>query len=140
VAYLLDTNVVSELRKVRRDPNVAAWYERAAGADAYLSVLVIGELRQGVERLRVRDPVQAGTLGHWLDVLTIGYGDRILPVTKDVAQEWGRLNALPQPLPVVDGLIGATAKVHRLTVATRHVDHFARAGVAVVNPFADTTG
>ena len=74
----------------------------------------------------------------WLGGLLSAYRDRILPVTTDVAEEWGRLNALPKPLPVVDGLIAATAKVHRLTLVTRNVADVVRAGVTVVNPFEAT--
>ena len=101
----------------------------------YLSALVIGEIRQRAERLRRRDPVQAARLDDWLDVLEAGYRDRILPVTTEVADAWGRLNATAQMPSSVDGLIAATAKVYRLTVVTRNVRHFAQTGVPVVNPF-----
>ena len=131
----MDTNVISELRKVNPHPRVLAWQQSQRRAEAYLSVLVIGEIRQGIERLRRRDPAHTRTLEQWLAGLLTSYRDRILPVTTDVAEEWGRLNALRQPIPVVDGLMAATAKVHQLTLVTRNVAHVARSGVAVVNPF-----
>ena len=133
--FLIDTNVVSELRKVAPDPHVVAWHQRHAMASAFLSVLVVGEIRQGIERLRARDARRAEALDHWLAGLMKSYQDRILPITTAVAEEWGRLNASRRPPPVVDGLLAATARVHRLTLVTRNVPHVAATGVAVVNPF-----
>jgi len=135
LAYLLDTNVVSELRKSQPDVNVLAWQQRNATADIYLSVLVIGEIRQGIECIRARDKTRAENLESWLAGLTGAYRERILPVTADVAEEWGRLNVAPARPPIVDGLMAATAKVHRLTLVTRNVADVARTGVMVVNPF-----
>jgi hypothetical protein len=100
-----------------------------------LSVLVVGEIRQGVERLRRRDPKQAKVFDRWLGDLRRDYGERILPVTAAVAEEWGRLN-VPDPLPVVDGLLAATAKAHNLTLVTRNTGHVERAGVPLLNPFS----
>jgi predicted nucleic acid-binding protein len=96
---------------------------------------VIGEITQGIGRLRVHDPVQANALDAWLAGLLTTYRDRILPVTVEVAQEWGRMNSMSQPMSAIDGLIAATAIVHRLTLVTRNVTDVARSGVAVVNPF-----
>ena len=135
MAYLLDTNVVSELRKTTPNPHVLAWHGREVNADVYVSALVIGEIRQGIERVRPRDPRRAEALEQWLSGLIMLYRDRILPVTVEIAQEWGRLNVPPQPPPVVDGLMAATARVHRLTLVTRNVADVARTGVPVLDPF-----
>lgn len=134
MAYLLDTNVISELRKATPHPAVAAWHARHAGAEAYISTLVAGEIRQGIQRIHSRDPKRAAVLERWLTGLLSAYRSRILPVTVEIAQEWGRMNPAARP-PVVDGLMAATAKVHRLTLVTRNVADVARTGVAVLNPF-----
>lgn len=135
VAFLLDTNIVSELRKATPDPHVLAWHRRQRRAEAYLSVLVVGEIRQDIERIRARDPLQADARQRWLVGLLPTYRDRILPITVDIAEEWGRLNAGAQPIPVIDGLMAATARVHRLTLVTRNVTDLARSGARLFNPF-----
>lgn len=131
VAYLLDTNVVSELRKPKPNGNVLAWYEGQRRAEAYISTLVAGEIRQGIERVRARDAVQAEALERWLTGLLTTYQSRVLPVTVEVAEAWGRLNASPTPPPAIDGLMAATAQVHRLTLVSRNVNNV----VPTVNPF-----
>jgi toxin FitB len=135
VGFLLDTNVVSELRKARPDPQVVLWAERESQADIYLSALVVGEVRQGIERVRLRDQASATALTRWLETLIISYSDRILPITTEIAEEWGRIGPAAQPLPVVDGLMAATAKVCDLIFVTRNVDDVSRAGIRVLNPF-----
>jgi predicted nucleic acid-binding protein len=134
VSFVLDTNVVSELRKQRPHPRVDAWFRSVASADLYLSVLVVGEIVQGVERLRRRDPAQAVVYDRWLSDLREEHADRILPVDGAVADEWGRLN-VPDPLPVVDGLLAATVKVRGWTLVTRNVSEVERTGVRLLNPF-----
>lgn len=104
------------------------------GMELYLSVLVVGEIRQGVERLGQRDPAQAEVYEIWLERLRRDYADRIIPITTEIADEWGRMN-VPGPIPVIDGLMAATAKVQRLTFVTRNTAHVTRTGVRLLNPF-----
>lgn len=137
--YLLDTNVVSEVRKQRPDARVRAWLEAVPIDSTYLSALVVGEIRLGIEQLRRRDPTRAAAHAVWLASLREGYADRILPVSADIAEEWARLS-VPDPLPVVDGLLAATARVHGLTLVTRNTADVQRTGVALVNPFETGTG
>jgi len=133
--FLLDTNVISELRKGEQaNARVRSWFESAPDEALHLSVLVVGELRQGVERCRRRDPKTAVHLERWLKKLVTGYGDRILTVGAEIADLWGRLNAA-DPLPAVDGLLAATALVHDMTLVTRNVSDVARSGARIVNPF-----
>lgn len=99
-----------------------------------MSVLTIGEIRKGIESIRLRDQAAARVLDRWLRHLVSSYKDRILPVDQEVAEQWGEMN-VPDPLPVMDGLIAATARVHELTVATRNAKDRARTGVPFVNPF-----
>lgn len=136
MSYLLDTNVVSELRKRDRgNPHLAHWFAGVSDEEIFLSVLTIGELRKGIDSIQRRDPASASALNRWLRRLVDTFADRILDVTRPIAEEWGRLN-VPDPLPVIDSLLAATAKVHGLSVATRNTRHIARAGVACINPFS----
>ncbi len=135
MSYLIDTNVLSELRKgARCDPRVARWFADAPTEDVFLSVLAIGEIRRGVERIRRRDARSARVLEGWLRRLVAEHADRILPVDAAVAEEWGRLN-VPNPIPVIDGLVAATARIHGLTLATRNLKDIHRTGVACIDPF-----
>jgi toxin FitB len=135
VSFLVDTNVLSEARKAGGDAGVKRWFAEVPAEQLFLSVLVIGEIRRGIERLRRRDPAQAVAFEPWLHALRNQYADRVLPVTADICEAWGRMN-VPDPLPVIDGLLAATASVHRLTVVTRNTVDLARTGVAVLNPFS----
>ena len=133
--YLIDTNIISEVRKGRRcDPNVASWYEKIEDASLYLSVLVIGEIRKGIERIRPKDTVQANAIENWLIAVDKTFGERILPIDRAVANEWGRLNT-SRPLPVIDGLLAATAKIHHMTLVTRNIAEIADLDVQFLNPF-----
>ena len=134
--FLLDTNVVSELRKKQRcDAGVRRWFSEVAADELFLSVLVIGELRGGVERIRRRDSAAARALDAWLRRLEHAYQDHILPVTLEICDRWGRLG-VEQPLSPIDGLLAATALQHDLALVTRNVPDVARSGVDVLNPFS----
>ncbi len=133
--FLLDTNVVSELRRPRPDTGVVDWIDAVRSSDLRLSVLTVGEITQGIERLALRDVRQAKAIAEWRDRLVNGYGDRIAPVSREVAEAWGRLNAY-RPLPVIDGLLAATAVVHGWTLVTRDSDAVTGIGVKLLNPFS----
>lgn len=136
MSWLVDTNVVSELRKgARCDRAVLAWFEGVEEDELFTSVLVVGEVRRGVESIRRRDPIAATALEQWLARLLETFGDRVLPIDSGVAERWGALN-VPDPLPAVDGLLAATALVHGLTLVTRNVRDVERSGVRVLNPFS----
>jgi predicted nucleic acid-binding protein len=136
LSYLVDTNVISELRKGGRcHPGVASWFAEVSSEEIYLSVLTMGEIRKGIENIRRRDESAAKTLEAWLGELIATHSNRILPVDEAVAEQWGRFN-VPDPLPVLDGLLAATASVHGLTLVTRNVKDVERTGVACLNPFS----
>jgi hypothetical protein len=135
VKYLVDTNVISEIRKgARGNPGVVAWYATVTDEDLCLSVLVLGEIRKGVELKRRRDPAQADLLEAWLDQIKIAFGDRALPVDATIFEAWGRMAAV-RSVPVIDGLLAATAKVHDLTLVTRNEADVADLGARILNPF-----
>ncbi len=134
--FLLDTNILSELRKAARaNVNVMTWWEESAGS-SFVSVLSLGEIRQGIEGVRPRDPGQAEAIERWLDQTRAQFSGLILPVTEEISERWGRLPS-SQMLPAVDALIAATALEHGLTIATRNVRDFERCGVRVVNRFGE---
>ncbi|MFL9911885.1 type II toxin-antitoxin system VapC family toxin [Paraburkholderia sp. RL17-337-BIB-A] len=136
--YLLDTNVVSEIRKKERaNKGVRAFFRRAAkeDIDLYLSVVTVGELRRGVEIVRHRgDTAQTATLEAWLTAVLNEFVQNILPVDDDIGQLWGRLR-VPHPEHALDKLIAATGLIHDLIVVTRNVDDFSPTGVRLLNPF-----
>ena len=136
--YLLDTNVVSELRKVRRgraDAQVARWAQEVAVAQLYISVITVHELEIGVLLLQRRDLAQGAVLRSWMDDYVLpAFAGRILPVDTAVVQRSAQLH-VPDPQPFRDGLIAATALVHGMTVVTRNVADFARTEVALLNPW-----
>jgi predicted nucleic acid-binding protein len=136
MAYLLDTCVLSELRKPKAHPGVIAWLAGLQPEEAFLSVLTLGEIRRGIELRRPKDQAAARVLERWLLGLEAHYADRILPITASIADRWGRLSPT-QPLPVTDGLIAATALEHRLTVVTRNTEDFTRSGVNLLDPFEE---
>jgi predicted nucleic acid-binding protein len=134
--YILDTCIVSELRKPAINPGVSAWISSIDANEAFLSVLTIGEIRSGIELHRLKNPTGAGNLERWLLGLETHYAERTLPITAKVADRWGRLSP-SQPLPAVDGMIAATGLEHQLVVVTRNVTDFQRSGVNTLNPFSD---
>jgi hypothetical protein len=136
MSFLLDTNVISEIRKGERaDPAVTRWVLQTDVASLFTSVVVLAEIRRGIELKRRRDAMQATALDRWYTTMRAGLEDRILPVTEPIAEVWARLS-VPDPLPLIDGLLAATAKVHDLVVVTRNVADIARTGVPTFDPFA----
>jgi toxin FitB len=134
MSYLLATNVITELRKRSPDRHVLDWFDTASSAELFISVLTVGEIRLGIERLRRKDNAQAVRLEQWLSGLRDIYADRLVSVDEQTAQEWGRMN-VPDPLPVIDGLLAASAKVRGWSLVTRNTDDLARSGVTLINPF-----
>ncbi len=136
--YLIDTDVITEARKgAAANPGVAGFFSRvhAGHIPLFLSVITLGEIRAGIERIRHRgDGAQALRLERWLDWLLANYADNILPFDHDCAQVWGRLR-VPDASNPLDKQIGATAMLHGLTVVTGNVQHFSSCGVPTLNPF-----
>jgi len=137
--YLIDTDVISELRKKdQANPGVVAFFKEVSSRDTplYLAAVTIGELRRGVELIRYRgDTKQAQTLERWLSRLLADYRDNVLSFDEDVAQVWGRLR-VPHPENPLDKQIAATALIHDLVLVTRNVKHFAVTSVKLINPFS----
>lgn len=131
--WLLDTNVLSELRKARPHGGVVAWMRRQPPASLFIAAATIGEIQAGIERSRRPNPEKAAEIEAWLDAFA--EGDHILPATAAVFRAWARLMHGRSPDLTMDAMIAATAQVHRLTVATRNIRDFETLGVAVVNPF-----
>lgn len=135
--FLLDTNVISEIRKRERaHPNVAKWVAQTPVKEIGTSVVVLAEIRRGIELKRRNDPDQADRFDQWFSQMRTRLGDRVLPIDEPVAEAWALLS-VPDPLPLIDGLMAATAKVHDLTLVTRNIADVARTGVAILDPFAD---
>jgi hypothetical protein len=136
MAFLLDTNVISELRKRDRcNASVRRWFSTVEDDQLYVSVLVVGEIRRGIELLRRRDVRAATSLDRWLKELERRYGNRILPVTLEICRIWGGMSP-ERPLAPIDGLMAATAIQHAMTLVTRNVQDVERSGVDVLDPFA----
>ena len=137
MSYLVDTNVLSEWRKgTRANAGVVSWFEEVADDDIHISVLTVGELRCGINRIERRDATTARLLDRWLRGIVKGFHERLLPIDQAVAEEWGRMNAA-HSLPVVDSLLAATAKVHGLTLVTRNTKDITPTGIHCLNPFRD---
>lgn len=133
--FLVDTNVLSEIRKGDKcDSNVAKWFSSVGDEQVFISVLVLGEIRRGIETIRSRDPTRGRVFEQWLAELRDAYADRVLVVDQKVADEWGRMIARRNSDPV-DVLLAATAKANGMTFVTRNVSHVVGLGADVANPF-----
>lgn len=140
--FILDTNVISELRKIRlgaADPNVARWAGKVNTSDLYLSAISIQELEVGILLAERKDPVKGAIFRVWMNTQVLpAFAGRILPVDTAVALQCARLH-VPNPRPVRDAIIAATALVHRMTVVTRNVADFERTGAPILNPWVKTS-
>jgi hypothetical protein len=135
MSYLIDTNIISEVRKgARCDAHVSAWYASIADEDLFLSTLVLGEIRKGVELARPRDSGKAVALERWLREVEAAFSGRVLGIDNAVSDQWGRMSAI-RPLPAIDGLLAATALTNGLTLVTRNDRDVAGLGAMVFNPF-----
>ncbi len=134
MSYLVDTNVLSELRRKQPQPEVVAWFTQRPRQTLYLSVLTLGEIRKGIERL---EAARQQPLLDWLEVELPNYFlSRLLAVDAHTADRWGRMLASAgRPLPAVDSLLAATALQHDLTLVTRNTADFADTGVRLINPW-----
>jgi predicted nucleic acid-binding protein len=137
MGFLIDTNVLSELRKhARANANVLRWAAQYRHDELFLSTMVLGEIRRGIEVVRARDAAQAASLDDWHDRVVAAFGPRILPVTLEIAEIWGRLS-FPNRLPEIDGILAATAVHHGHVIVTRNARDFTHPLVRALNPFAD---
>ena len=136
MSFLLDTVVLSELRRAKPSRKVVQWIKAQKAESLFISVVSIGEIERGIERARKSDAEFAAELEHWLETLLNLYADRLLPVSANAARLWGRLSA-KLGHDGADLLIAATALSHGATVVTRNVKHFAPTGVQIINPFED---
>jgi predicted nucleic acid-binding protein len=135
VSYLIDTNIISEVRKGDRcNPHVSTWYASIADDDLFLSTLVLGEIRKGVELARPGDPDKAAALERWLRQVEAAFDGRVLGIDNAVSDQWGRMSAV-RPIPVIDGLLAATAVTNGLTLVTANDRDIAGLGAMVLNPF-----
>jgi len=135
VSFLIDTNIISEVRKGDRcNPHVSTWYASIADDDLFLSTLVLGEIRKGVELARPRDPDKAAALERWLRQVEAAFDGRVLGIDNAVSDQWGRMSAV-RPIRVIDGLLAATAMTNGLTLVTANDRDIAGLGAIVLNPF-----
>ena len=136
MAFLLDTNVLSELQRAKPNPGVLRWLSGTPSSGRYISALCVGEVRRGIEAKRSRDAVRAAELELWLDGLLSEFHNRVVGVDLAVSERWAEIDPRGH-VPAIDCLIAATAAVHGWTVVTRNERDFERTGVALLNPFED---
>lgn len=132
--YLLDTNVVSELRRSRPHPAVVEWLQRVPAAQLHLCAVTVGEIQAGIEKTRAQDPAKAGMLEDWLDEVMVAYP--ILALDGVVFREWGKLMYRQSIALSQDAMIAAVARTHALTVVTRNVRDFQAFGIKILDPFS----
>ena len=130
--YLLDTNIVSELR--RNSPQAGTWLRSVRGKALWISIITLGEIKRGIDSLARRDAATADSLQHWLGLLRVEFAAHLLPITGDIALAWGKLASI-RTRGMADGLIAATAIVHNLTLVTRNVSDFADLEVPLIDPW-----
>lgn len=136
MSFLLDTNVLSEIKRGRGDPRVKNWFAKADSGALFTSVMVVGEIRRGIELIRRRDASQVAGFEAWLTHLQQEFGERVLSITQEIAEEWGRLN-VPDPLPTIDALLVATARIHDLMIVSRNIRDIGRGGARVLDPWRE---
>ena len=135
MSYLIDTNIISEIRKgARCDAHVSAWYAGVADEELFLSTLVLGEIRKGIELARPKDAGKAIGLERWLQDVETAFGERVLGIDNAISDQWGRMCAI-RPVPVIDSLLAATALINDLTLVTRNDRDVIGLGAKVLNPF-----
>ena len=135
MSYLLDTNVISEIARTRPDNNVIKWFQSVPDDSLHLSVLTLGEIRKGVEKIKENERKEKLRL--WLEHdLLVWFANRILPINEQVADKWGRLqNHAGRPIPAIDSLIAATALHYDLRLVTRNGQDFQHPGLEIINPW-----
>lgn len=136
--YLLDTNVISELRRPRPHGAVVAWLQSVADSDLHLSAVTLGEIQAGIELTRDQDAAKASEIEQWADLVTASYN--VLPMDAETFRLWARLMHRRSDTLYEDAMIAATAKRHKLTVVTRNTSDFAHFGVGLFNPFEPDSG
>ena len=135
MSYLLDTNVISEMRRKSPDSNVLAWLDGVDQKELFISVLTIGELSKGIARRRLKDPEMAESLQHWLRGIETFFADHVIGINTAIAMDWGAIND-GRSLPVIDSLLAATARVRKLTLVTRNVRDIEPMNVPCFNPWS----